>query len=85
MEMKFLHLIIDVQEPLNTHAVCKMLPPKSLGLTAAWENRQGMPGSDCERKLNVAMPKTVQVMSEEERKGPHWDQGGFRGRGWMGG
>ena len=43
-----------------------------------------MPGSDYNRELNVAMPKTVQIMSEGEKKGPHWDQGGFRGGvGWV--
>lgn len=43
-----------------------------------------MPGSDYDRELNVAMPKTVQIMSEGEKKGPHWDQGGFRGGvGWV--
>lgn len=29
-----------------------------------------MPGSDYERKLKVAVPTTVQIMSEEEKKAP---------------
>lgn len=39
-----------------------------------------MPGSDYERKLKVAVPKTVQIMSEEEKKAPR----GTREIGWVG-
>lgn len=39
-----------------------------------------MPGSDYDKKLKAAAPKTVQIMSEEEKKAPR----GKREIGWVG-
>ena len=36
-----------------------------------------MPGSDHDRKLTVAMPKAVQIMSEEGKSGPGGTREGF--------
>lgn len=86
MEMKFLHLIIDVQRTFG-HPCCVRckVAPKSLGLTAAWEElTRACQGADCERKLNVAMPKAVQG-HVRGGKGRHTGTRRFCGGVWVGG